>query len=82
MRRSVILRAGCASLGLLAALTATPAMAQSSQPGQPVETEADGTPTDSAGDIVVTGSRIRRDPLERDSPVTFVDENATSRGPA
>ena len=79
MRRSVILRAGCASMGLLAALAATPAVAQSSQPGQPVETEADGTPTDSAGDIVVTGSRIRRNPLDLDAPVTFVDEDDIAR---
>jgi iron complex outermembrane receptor protein len=54
-------------------------MAQSSQPGQPVETEADGTPTDSAEDIVVTGSRIRRNPLDLDSPVTFVDEKDIAR---
>ncbi|WP_338502628.1 hypothetical protein V6R86_04880 [Sphingomonas kaistensis] len=81
MRRHVLLRAGTASLGLLAALVAAPAGAQTAAPSEPVQTQADGSPVENAQDIVVTGSRIRRNPLDLDSPVTFVDER-TSPGPA
>ena len=31
------------------------------------------------GEIVITGSRIRRDPLSQDSPVTFVDQQDIAR---
>ena len=68
------LRSGCASLALAGALLAAPAGAQGTQPDQPVETDAEGNPVASAGEIVVTGSRIRRDPLDLDAPVTFVDQ--------
>lgn len=79
MRRSVLLRTGTASLGLLAALAASPATGQSNQPSEPIQTQADGTVPDQAQDIVVTGSRIRRNPLDLDSPVTFVDEKDIAR---
>src|SRR5688572_29254794 len=67
------LRAGAA----LAALTvATSAAAQSTlpppdAPETPASTAQEPT---SGGDIIVTGSRIRRDPLSQDSPIVFVDE--------
>lgn len=79
MRHTVLLRTGTATLGLLAALAATPAAAQSNQPSNPIQTEANGTPPDTPQDIVVTGSRIRRNPLDLDSPVTFVDERDIAR---
>jgi iron complex outermembrane receptor protein len=56
----------------MGAFLATPAGAQSTQPDQPVQTDAEGTPVESE-EIVVTGSRIRRNPLDLDAPVTFVD---------
>ena len=73
------LRAGCASLALVGALLAAPAAAQTPQPDQPVRTDAEGNPADSDQAIVVTGSRIRRNPLDLDSPVTFVDEQDIAR---
>jgi len=43
-------------------------------PDQPVEEPATAAERTAVGpDIVVTGSRIRRDPLSQDQPVTFVD---------
>jgi len=48
-------------------------VAQSTQPDQPVRTDAEGNAVETGEEIVVTGSRIRRDPLDLDSPVTFVD---------
>jgi iron complex outermembrane receptor protein len=67
------LRAGAA----LAALTvATSAAAQSTLP-PPETAEAPASSAQeatSSGDIVVTGSRIRRDPLSQDSPIVFVDQ--------
>jgi len=67
------LRGGCASLALAGAFLATPASAQSTQPDQPVQTDAQGQEAARQQDIVVTGSRIRRDPLDLDAPITFVD---------
>jgi iron complex outermembrane receptor protein len=73
-RIQIALRAGAA----VAALSvATSAAAQSTQPPEDVA-EAQAAPTDEAaagGDIVITGSRIRRDPLSQDSPIVFVDED-------
>jgi iron complex outermembrane recepter protein len=56
------LRLGCATLPLAAALAfPAPALAQ---PGPAAQNDQP---------IVVTGSRIRRDPLDQDQPVVFVD---------
>jgi iron complex outermembrane receptor protein len=60
-------------LALAAAFLSTPAAAQSTQPDQPIETDAQGQEAARQQDIVVTGSRIRRDPLDLDAPITFVD---------
>jgi iron complex outermembrane recepter protein len=60
---SASLRFGSA---LLAIAAATPALAQ---PGQTADTNA----AQGEQNVVVTGSRIRRDPLDQDQPVTFVD---------
>jgi iron complex outermembrane receptor protein len=55
---------------LLAIAAASPAFAQpgatSGQPGEPETTAGEQN-------VVVTGSRIRRDPLDQDQPVVFVD---------
>jgi iron complex outermembrane receptor protein len=59
----------------MGAFLATPAGAQSTQPDQPVQTDAEGNPVEAQQDIVVTGSRIRRNPLDLDAPVTFVDQD-------
>ena len=65
-------RAGV-SLGALILSTGT--IAQSSIPpaeaAQAPATAAQEPASDEA--IIITGSRIRRDPLSQDSPVTFVD---------
>jgi iron complex outermembrane receptor protein len=62
--------AGVALLALVAAMAATPAQAQDT----PATTAA--APDDS---IVVTGSRIRRNPLDQDKPVVTVDEESIAR---
>lgn len=36
-------------------------------------------PAEGSGDIIVTGSRIRRDPLDQDSPVVTVDQASLAR---
>jgi iron complex outermembrane recepter protein len=68
------LRAGCASLALIGAMLATPAVAQSTQPDEPIQTDAQGSSAETGQSIVVTGSRIRRNPLDQDAPVVFIDE--------
>src|SRR5687767_6850219 len=82
-RTQIALRAGAA---LTALAIATSASAQSTLP-PPDVTDAQASPSDetatqasppaeqsSAEDIVVTGSRIRRDPLSQDAPIVFVDQ--------
>lgn len=59
--------AGIATLALITGLSATPVQAQET----PVADTA--APVD---DIVVTGSRIHRNPLDQDSPVITVDQAA------
>ncbi|MDQ3471426.1 MAG: TonB-dependent receptor plug domain-containing protein, partial [Pseudomonadota bacterium] len=57
-------------------IASSPALAQSTQPPPDVQENPASTSDDptAAGEIIVTGSRIRRDPLAQDSPVVFVDE--------
>ncbi|HYJ30593.1 MAG TPA: TonB-dependent receptor [Allosphingosinicella sp.] len=75
LTRSRTLRIGGATFALAAALAATPAFAQPSttQPDEPVEQDAGPGARDEGGPIVVTGSRIRRDPLDSEQPVVFLD---------
>jgi iron complex outermembrane recepter protein len=59
---------GVASLAIVAGLLATPAYAQTAPDG-----------ASSGNDIVVTGSRIRRNPLDQDKPVVTVDETLIAK---
>jgi iron complex outermembrane receptor protein len=67
-------RFGSASFALAAALASAPVHAQPSTtaPDEPIAQGA-GPAAESGDDIVITGSRIRRDPLDQDQPVVFVD---------
>ena len=84
-RVKVTLRAGAALVAIIAA--GSGAFAQSTVPPEDV-TEAQAAPSNEVAtqasppaeqteeaDIVVTGSRIRRDPLSQDSPIVFVDQD-------
>jgi len=62
--------ASIAVLAFLSFSAATPALAQDQPPA---------TGASSTDDIVVTGSRIRRNPLDQDKPVVTVDESAIQR---
>jgi iron complex outermembrane receptor protein len=59
-------RLGCAVIAIAAA-TASPAFAQ------PGATQPDASASQGDNNVVVTGSRIRRDPLDQSQPVVFVD---------
>lgn len=63
-------RLGCASIALVVGMMGaqSPAAAQTAQP-------AEATAPQEPGAIIVTGSRIRRDPLEQPAPVVFVDRS-------
>jgi iron complex outermembrane receptor protein len=72
---TVALRCGAA----LGAFVAAAAQAQpaSTQPPADIQ-DAQASPSNEQtrqGDIVITGSRIRRDPLSQDSPIVFVDQS-------
>ncbi|WP_242150793.1 TonB-dependent receptor domain-containing protein [Sphingomonas sp. BAUL-RG-20F-R05-02] len=62
---------GAAVVAITAATLAMPAGAQVSAPAD--------APTAGGDDIVVTGSRIRRDPLDQDKPVLTVDQSAIGK---
>jgi iron complex outermembrane receptor protein len=73
-----------AGLALALALTmgegAALAQPSTTAPHQPAEEPATTAERPAAGgEIVVTGSRIRRDPLSQDQPVTFVDREDIDR---
>ncbi|QNA84660.1 TonB-dependent receptor [Sphingomonas sp. So64.6b] len=68
-----LMHAGIATLALSTALCSPPAFAQAA----PEETAATDAAT--GEDIVVTGSRIRRDPLDQASPVITVDQDALAK---
>jgi hypothetical protein len=85
-RSNRIASLGGASLALAMALAATPAWAQPSTtaPDEPLEEASSASTASTAssqGDetIIVTGSRIRRNPLDQDQPVTFLDESDIAR---
>ena len=67
------LRAGTA---LAAVAMATSVAAQSTEPPPDVSETPATTAQEPAdqGEIVITGSRIRRDPLSQDQPIVFVDQ--------
>ena len=69
MRSTAYLALGTSALALLGP---TPAFAQQTAPAE-VAAETGNEA------IVVTGSRIRRNPLDQDAPVTFIDEDAIAR---
>ena len=71
-RSQVALRAGA---GLFALVIGSAAAAQSTlPPPDAAEAPASAAEPTSGGEIVVTGSRIRRDPLSQDAPIVFVDQ--------
>ena len=75
-KNRVLLNSSNSAIALAFALAASPVMAQSTLPpvdptASPATTAATPSPT---ADIVVTGSRIRRDPLSQDAPIVFVDQ--------
>ena len=84
MRKSVLAHS-VAATAVWVALTATamaqsaPSDAASSVPSNtPLPATLD-TPGAAGGEIVITGSRIRRDPLSLAAPVTFLDKAAIER---
>jgi len=80
-KNRVLLTASSAVIALALAFTASPAMAQSTlPPADPAASPATAGENPAAGEeIIVTGSRIRRDPLSQDSPVVFVDAEDIAR---
>ncbi len=73
MRIDTALRAGVAFGALITAATA--ANAQSTQPPPDIQQQpATAAPPSPQGDIVITGSRIRRNPLDLDAPRVFIDQ--------
>src|SRR5215208_824342 len=74
MKRShTVLRAGVALIALAAGGTA--AQAQSIQPPAVETAQASPATAVSGQEIVITGSRIRRNPLDLDAPRVFIDQS-------
>jgi len=71
-----ILRTGVGFAALATASVA--AEAQSTLP-PPTATQTTPTQPSNAGEIVITGSRIRRDPLSQNAPVVFLDKSSIDK---
>jgi iron complex outermembrane receptor protein len=72
-RVSTGLRCGA---GLIALVVGSAAAAQSTLPPPDIsQVPSSASEPTQGGDIVVTGSRIRRDPLAQDAPIVFVDQD-------
>jgi iron complex outermembrane receptor protein len=82
-RLSRTIRIGTASMAIAVAIgTHSTALAQptTDQPDPPIQEDAaPGAETEEGQAIVVTGSRIRRDPLDQEQPVVFVDRQDLDR---
>ena len=78
MRRgSIGLRSGAATFALI---IGSAAASQSTAPVEPPQTSSTAAAEPATGgEIVVTGSRIRRDPLSQDSPVITLDKDALAK---
>jgi iron complex outermembrane receptor protein len=77
-RFDTILRAGVAFVALAAGSGV--AEAQSATPPADVQTpQAQPNQPSSQGEIVITGSRIRRNPLDQNAPIVFVDKTAIDK---
>lgn len=78
---SRLARRSSASLAIIAfSLASAPAFAQDAPPAdQPSGTPTTTPPATGDQSIVITGSRIRRDPLDQTQPVVFVDREAMDR---
>jgi len=78
-RIELALRSSVALVAIVAGTSV--AQAQSTVPPPDVAQNPASTVTEPSakGEIIVTGSRIRRDPLSQDSPVTFVDQQDIAR---
>jgi iron complex outermembrane receptor protein len=73
-RIEMVLRAGVASVALTVGATAAEAQSTLPPPDvQNAQANAAATPSNT-GEIVITGSRIRRNPLDLDAPRVFVDQ--------
>ena len=73
IRTNTALRASVAFTAMIAGATA--ANAQSTLPPPDAsQTPASAAPATPQGDIVITGSRIRRNPLDLDAPRVFLDQ--------
>lgn len=74
-KNRALLRASSAAIALMLTIGASPAIAQSTlPPADPAASPASAGDTPAPGEeIIVTGSRIRRDPLSQNAPVVFVD---------
>ncbi|WP_375391327.1 TonB-dependent receptor domain-containing protein [uncultured Sphingomonas sp.] len=76
------LRAGSALIGVTAMLAAAPVLAQIAVPPQDqsaVDLAQNAPDTAPQTEVVVTGSRIRRDPTEQPQPVQVIDETAIAK---
>jgi len=76
-RTTLALRSGTALLAL--AIGSAAAAQDAVPPAASPSTVAEASEPENRGEIVVTGSRIRRNPLDQDSPVITLDQDALAK---
>ena len=74
-RSTVTLRAGVALFAMVAASGTAQAQDNVPPPDVAANPSQPAATADRSGDIVITGSRIRHNPLDQDQPITFVDKS-------
>ncbi len=78
MRSNVTLRTGVALFAIISASSAAQAQDTTVPPEVVAGDASQAAPSeekDRQGDIVITGSRIRHNPLDEKSPITFIDKS-------
>jgi len=78
-RHDIHLRASSAAFVIASMALASPALGAAAQPTVPPGPAAEASAPAPGQEVVVTGSRIRRDPLAQDSPVVTLDQESLAK---
>jgi iron complex outermembrane receptor protein len=79
VRITTVLRSSVAILAIAGGVTAAEAQTPLPPPDAQNTPAGPSTQASSQGEIVITGSRIRRNPLDQNAPIVFVDKTAIDK---
>jgi iron complex outermembrane recepter protein len=79
IRMTTALRSSVAIVAIAGGITAAEAQTPLPPPSAQTTPAGPSTQPSSAGEIVITGSRIRRNPLDQNAPIVFVDKSTIDK---